>query len=1107
MSEISERLAKLPPGRRAEFLALLRAELEGPAHEQLIPRPRVGPAPLSYAQETLWFLEGLAPGLPTYNVPIWLRLRGELDPIALRAALADVVRRHESLRTYFMEQAEGPVQVTEPDVPVELPVVDLAGEEAETRPRRAEELATEAARLPFDLTAVPLWRARVLRLAPDDHMFVFVVHHIVFDGWSLNVFGRDLAEAYRARREGREPELEPLSVQYPDYAYWQREWLEGESLDKLVDYWRNRLAGASVLEFPTDRPRPAQVTYNGTFLERRLPARLIERVRALASQETVTPFTVYIAAFFVLLHRYTGQDDLVIGSPTANRGRPQVRSLIGYFINMLVLRGDLSGDPAFREVVGQLRSTVQEAFANGELPFGKMVAAIRPVRDPSRSPLFQIAYTMRDAEGPVPELPGLKVTQRSADPGTSRFDMSWNAGEGPGGLDLTIEFNTDLFDRATVERLIAHYEHVLDAVTAGPGSRASAVPLLSEQERQALLRDAGSPRREVPDVTVPELFGRQVARARDAVALVADGRELSYGELDVSANRLARLLHDHGAKPGELVAVCLPRTAGLVVAVLGILKSGAAYLPLDPSHPPARLAGIVDDARPCAVVTDDERAGLFPADRARLVRIDSADLARQPGGAPATGPRPGDVAYVLYTSGSTGRPKGVLIEHRNVVNFIASVRELFGLTTRDRMLGYAAITFDVSVFEIFSALLTGARLYLATDEERLTLDRLQSLMESAGITVIDMPPSVMALLEPERLGALRVVFVGGEAFGGELVNRWNQGRRFFNGYGPTECTVTMIVEECPGTWTGSPPIGRPMVNHVAHVVDRYFNLVPYGVAGELVIGGAGLARGYLNRPGLTAESFVDDPFATAPGGRLYRTGDLVRRLPDGRLVFHGRIDQQVKIRGSRIELGEVESVLTAHDKVGQAAARPWTDGRGEAHLVAYVTPAGTPGLELSELRSYLASRLPTYMIPAYFVELDQLPLNASGKVDRAALPAPDTSRPTGSHAPPRTGIERALAEEVFAPVLGLPQVGIHDNFFEFGGNSLQAARLISGIRRRFGVEIRLADFFRSPTVANLAVLVDRERLRGMSDEEMVKLVEAMPEEEVARLLGDREAGG
>jgi amino acid adenylation domain-containing protein len=631
--------------------------------------------------------------------------------------------------------------------------------------------------------------------------------------------------------------------------------------------------------------------------------------------------------------------------------------------------------------------------------------------------------------------------------------------------------------------------------------------VLSPADKEFLAEVGSGPVRPIRESTVVEQFEARVQESPDGVAVVVEDTETSYAELNARANRLAALLRERGAGPGTRVGLCLRRNLDLTTAVLAVLKTGAAYVPLDPTHPPARVAEIAADADLRAVIAHAEVAGTVSAVAAPVVTLDDvrAELAAMPAQNPPLAARPGDVAYIIYTSGSTGRPKGVLLEHRGVVNFIDSTRDLFDLTPADRVLGFASMTFDVSVFETFSALLTGARLCLATDDERVSIDRLQSLMERAGITVIDLPPTMMPLLAPEKFTDLRIAFVGGEAFSGELVNRWNPGRRLFNGYGPTECTVTMIVEECAGTWDASPPIGLPMANHVAHVLDRDLRQVPIGVPGELVIGGAGLARGYLDRAELTAEKFVTDLFGNAPGGRLYRTGDLVKRLPDGRLVFLGRLDQQVKIRGLRIELGEVESALAGVAGIGPVSVRPWADDAGDKHLVGYVT--GVTEQQVPSVREYLGTLLPSYMIPSYFVVLDELPLTSSGKVDWRRLPAPHPkSAGDGPADEPRTATERVLLREVLTPLLRNDRLGVHDDFFQAGGNSLQAAQLMSAINRRFEVEIALNDFFTSPTVAHLATIIDTARAVRLSDDDLLDMLENLSDEEAARMvdgLGDR----
>jgi amino acid adenylation domain-containing protein len=1109
MTDMTQRLAALPAERRAQFLARLRAQAEGAARQGPTPRGDTGPAPLSHAQETLWFLNRLAPDSPTYNVPLCTRLQGDLDVSALRLALAAVVARHEALRTAIVEREDGPVQVVAPEVPVELPLIEVAGDDHEQRLAAARALVDERIKAPFDLSRMPMWRAVLIRVAPDDHLFLFDVHHIVFDGWSLGVLTGELAEVYRSLRDGDEPQLPDLPVQYPDYAVWQRDWLDNGELDKLATYWRDKLAGAEVLEFPTDRPRGDTLTFAGGVGSFKVGHEGLEQARELAREEGTTPFDVLVAAFFTLLHRYSGLEDLVIGSPDANRRHDAVSSVIGFFVNMMVLRGDVSGDPTFRELVQRVKRVALDAHAHGDLPFNKLVDAVNPTRDPSRSPIFQIVFTLQNASTTT-GLPGLVTSEEVVRVGTSRFDMSWNVLEPtvPGADALLgIEFNTDLFDGESIARFARHYDELLRTLTADPYAPLSAADVLSPADKESLAEVSSGPVRPVRETTVVEQFEARVEESPDSVAVVVEDIGTSYAELNARANRLAALLRQRGAEPGTRIGLCLRRNVDLPTAMLAVLKTGAAYVPLDPTHPPARVAEIAADAGVRAVIAHADVAGTVSAVAAPVVTLDGvrAELAAMSAQNPPLAAKPGDVAYIIYTSGSTGGPKGVLLEHRGVVNFIDSTRDLFDLTPADRVLGFASMTFDVSVFETFSALLTGARLCLATDDERLSIDRLQSLMERAGITVIDLPPTVMPLLTPEKFTDLRIVFVGGEAFSGELANRWNPGRRLFNGYGPTECTVTMIVEECPGTWDASPPIGLPMANHVAHVLDRDLRQVPIGVPGELVIGGAGLARGYLDRAELTAEKFVTDPFGTAPGGRLYRTGDLVKRLPDGRLVFLGRLDQQVKIRGLRIELGEVESALASFAGIGPVSVQPWTDDAGDKHLVGYLT--GVIEQQVPSVREHLGTLLPSYMIPSYFVVLDELPLTSSGKVDWRGLPAPDpNSAGDGSGDEPRTATERVLLCEVLTPLLRNDRLGVHDDFFQAGGNSLQAAQLMSAINRRFEVEIALTDFFVSPTVAHLAAIIDTVRAARLSDDDLLDTLENMSDEEAVRMfdeLGDR----
>ncbi|SCG69330.1 non-ribosomal peptide synthetase [Micromonospora halophytica] len=1080
MTDLTRRLAALPAPRRAQFLARLREFAEAVAGRGPTPRGDTGPTPLSYAQQNLWFFDHPVPNGPASGTPLCLRLRGALDLDALRSALAAVVARHDTLRSQIVEREGGLMQVVATEVPVSLPVVEAEGDDHGQPLAAARALVVERAGEPFDLSRMPAWRAVLVRVAVDDHLFLFDVPTVLCDAPSRILLLRELAVFYRASESGDAAQPPGLPVQYGDYAIWQRGRLDSGELDQRAAYWRDKLAGVEVVEFPTDRPRAEVRTFavaGGSFT---VGHEAMERAGELARAVDASLSDVLVAAFFALLHRYCGVDDLVIGSPDAHLRPAAVASLIGLFTDLRVLRADVSGDPAFRELVQRVARVSAEAHEQGGLPLRTLTDVADPVVDPSRAPLFQIVFGVESTESTesTPGLPGIATSQEAVPAGTSPFDMRWTLTEqSAAGVDasLAITYNTGLFDAGSVARFARHYDALLHALTAAPDAPLSAAGMLSPAEREFLAQAAMGPVRPVRESTIVEEFEARVQEAPESVAVVVAGRETSYAELNARANRLAALLRERSVGPGARVGLCLRRSLDVVTAILAVLKAGAAYVPLDTTHPSGRVAEIAADAEVRVVLAHAEAGRAVSEVAVPVVVLDDVrgELAALPEGNPPLAAQPGDVAYVIYTSGSTGKPKGVLLEHRGVVNFTDSTRDLFDLTSADRVLGFASVTFDVSVFEIFSALLTGARLCLATDDERLSVDRLQSLMVQAGITVIDLPPTVLPLLAPEKFTALRIAFVGGEAFSGELVNRWNPGRRLFNGYGPTECTVTMIVEECQGTWDASPPIGLPMANHIAHVLDGDLRQVPVGVPGELVIGGAGLARGYLNREELNAEKFLADPFGTAPGGRLYRTGDLVKRLPDGRLVFLGRIDQQVKIRGLRIELGDVESALTGFEGIGPVSVQAWSDDSGDRHLVGYLT--GVTAEHVPAVREHVRALLPSYMIPSFFVVLDELPLTSSGKVDRRRLPPPDLSRAgtaTGTGGTPLTETERRLLRDVLVPLLHNERIGVHDDFFLAGGNSLKAVQLMSTIRRRFGVEIAPGEFFASPSAAHLAAAVD-----------------------------------
>ncbi|MFY1704922.1 non-ribosomal peptide synthetase [Micromonospora sp. WMMA1923] len=1080
----------------------------------ITPARRDRPLPLSFAQQRLWFLDQWAPGLPVYNSPVAIRLRRAVDVGALGRALTALVDRHEVLRTRYAAERGVPYQIVDPaPEATELDVVEATGVAG------AAEIVTAVAREPIDLGTGPVFRPSLIRIADDDHVLVLALHHIAFDGWSAEILLRDLITLYQRELTGVAGPLPALPVQYADYAVWQRGRLTGEVLEKQLGYWRDRLAGLPTLDLPTDRPRPVVPTGAGSTLETVIPTELHSRLVALARTERVTLLTVLLAGFTAVLSRYTGQRDLVIGSVFSGRTSPEIEPLIGFFANTLVLRTSTEGDPAFTELLARTNETVLGAHFHQDLPFGRLVDELRPERDPSRNPLFQVSFTMETASAGSARFADVGAELFPLELGTARFDLAVQVTETPGaGMRLWAEFSTELFEPDRISRLFGHYLTLLAGVVDEPGRRLSQLPLLTADERHALVVTANDTQTGPPDRErcLHQLFEDRVDADPQAPALRWQGATHTYGEVDAAANRLARALRTAGVGPETPVAILLPRSPELPTAMLAVLKAGGAYLPLDPDHPPARWATLLAEAGCRHVVTAAEFAADLPPETVPVLAADPAHRelpggrigpVARPGGRldPVAGPGgrldsvagPGDLAYVIFTSGSTGRPKGVAVEHRSIVNFTTAIVELFRLGPGDRVLQFANPSFDVSLFDFFSALCSGATLVQAPRTTLLDPAALTALMRDEQVTVTDLPPAVLGLLDPTGLPALRTLFVGLEPFPGELVNRWNtKDREFHNGYGPTEATVACINYRCPDEHHESmPPIGVPLANYTAYVLDPAGNLVPVGVPGELYVGGVGVARGYVGRPGLTAERFVPDPFG-APGGRLYRTGDLVRRRADGNLEFLGRVDNQIKLRGLRIEPSEIEHVVGADPQVAEVAVLARGSG-ADARLVAYVVPVPGTTLDQARLRQFLAERLPAYLVPGQLVELPELPRGASGKLDRNRLLAESGGGPAPvPTVAPRTPTEVVLAE-IWAELLTADGFGVHDSFFAVGGNSLQATQLVSRIRDRFGVTLSLRDVFVGATIAQLAELVEEQELAAASDDELADLLatlEAAPPE-------------
>jgi amino acid adenylation domain-containing protein len=1067
---------------------------------------RQGGLPLSFAQQRLWFFDQLEPGRSVYNVPVPVRIEGNLRVAVLASALREIVRRHESLRTRFAMVDGAPVQVIAAPGPERLPVVDLRSLTGPARDREVQRLTEEDARLPFDLSSGPLWRTSLLCLGSEEHVLLSTMHHIVIDGWSMEVLGREVRALYLSFLAGERSPLPELPVQYADYAAWQRGWLCGQVLAGELAYWRQQLAGAPpLLELPWDRPRPAVQSLRGALREVRLSLDLSERLIGFGRREGATTFIALLAAFQALLARLSGQAEVSVGAPVAGRAQVETEGLIGFFVNTLVLRTDLSGDPSFRELLTRVRETALQAHAHQDLPFEKLVEELSPQRSLSYAPLFQTLLMLQNAaRGGELELPGLRPTSLRAHSGTAKFDLTLDMEDSPEGLRGVLEYSTDLFDGATICRWAGHFTRLLEGAVAAPGERLSMLPLLSEPERLQLSVEWNDTAVEVPEAPVHRLFEAQVERTPAAVAVVFDSEVLTYRDLNARANRLARHLRGLGVGPGALVGIALERSLDLPVAVLGVLKSGGAYLPLDPAYPAERLSFMLRDSQVPVVLSQLCLAASLPEYGGTVVFLDGEDLIGEEGSFEG-GAGPEDLAYVIYTSGSTGRPKGVQVQHRALTNFLLAMGHEPGLSPEDVLLAVTSLSFDIAALELYLPLLIGARLEIAPRDVAKDGMRLLQLLRGSGSTVVQATPSTWRLLLEagwEESDRLRKALTGGEALTAELATLL--GRRadeLWNVYGPTETAVWSTVLRVAGETGPTLAIGRPIANTCVYIVDCWGAPAPIGVPGELCIGGMGVACGYLDRPELTADRFVPDPWGAAPGLRLYRTGDLARLRPDGILEFLGRIDNQVKIRGFRIELGEIEAALGLHPAVAQAAVVA-RDDRGDLRLVAYLSPgpgyepgpgrgsallrplpeSGRDEVTAHQLRAQLAEALPAYMLPSAFVALPSLPLTPNGKLDRKALPGLEpwhAAELSMAAAPIERPIEDAV-RAIWAQTLRGESPERNESFFELGGHSLLAMQLVTRLRDAFQADLGVRDIFEAPTVAGLAQKIE-ERLRSGHD--------------------------
>jgi amino acid adenylation domain-containing protein len=1041
--------------------------------------------PLSFAQQRLWLFNELEPGNAVYNIPVAMRIVGKLNLIALQQTFTEVVRRHEVLRTRFADVDGEPVQIIDPPGQVTLPLVDLSGLAEDDQANLALRLADEEGLEPFDLAGGHPLRARWLRLNRDDHAILLTLHHIVYDGWSMGLLLREVSSLYDAFSQGLPSPLAELTIQYADFAVWQRSHLNDQIVERQLAYWQKQLAGFSLLELPVDCPRPRAQTFRGAVEECLWPVALQQALVELSRREGVSLFMTLLAAFQVLLSRYSGQTDIVVGSPIAGRTPREARQLIGCFLNTLSLRTDLSGNPSFRELLKRVRGVALGAYAHQDLPFERVVEALKPERSRSYAPIFHIMFTLDNTPAHPLQFAGLTAVPFGTGPATVGVDWDLTMMDrDPNGLRVLLQYATDLYDRDTIKRVLGNLHGLLESIVADPEKRLGELARLSEEEQEKLLANGnGTAVACAAPACVHELIAEQARRVPDRIAAAHGEHQLTYDELNRRANQLAHCLKETGVEAETRVAVCMERSPEMLISMLGIWKAGAAYVPLDVSYPPDRLAYVLEDVQARVVLASKGSQAILPADTPGVVLLDSGwqRIALQPAHEVQDKTTPANLAYVIYTSGSTGRPKGAMIEHRGMMNHLLAKVEDLKLTSDDVVAQTASAAFDISIWQFLAVLISGGTLQIISDGTVQDAAALLGQVEQAGVTVLETVPGMVAMMVDRQQqssgrgrsgAALRWMISTGEALPAAVCAAWRAGFPdipLLNAYGPTECSDDVTHYEVADALAEPllyAPLGKPIRNLRLYVLDQNGEIAPMGVVGELVVGGIAVGRGYLNRPALTAEKFVPDPFTSEPGGLLYRTGDRVRWLNSGDLDYLGRIDEQVKIRGYRVELGEIEAVLDKHPGIVQNAVVACDDPLGGKRVVAYVV-ARRDAVNRLMLQEYLQERLPKYMVPSAFVLLEKLPQTPNGKVDRKALPVPDWHLGGKPHDLPRTPVEELLAG-IWMEVLQLEALGVDDNFFDLGGHSLLATQVVSRIRSCMQVDLPLKALFESPTVAQLA---------------------------------------
>lgn len=1057
--------------------------------------------PASFAQQRLWFLDQLIPDNGIYNVPTVIRLTGLLKLASLEQTFNEIMRRHETLRTTFIVSDGQPLQAIAPSLTIPLSVLDLQQLADREQEVKAKSIITAEIEHPFDLSSGPLLRVILLVLSETEHILLLNMHHIICDDWSMGVLIRELGTLYAAFAQNQPSPLLEVPLQYADFAHWQREWLQGEVLQTQLAYWREQLNGISILHLPTDKPRPAIQSYQGAtqFLE--LPLKLIDALEKLSQQEGATLFMTLLAAFQTLLYRYTHQEDIAVGSPIANRNRSEIEGIIGFFVNSLVLRSKLSGNPTFRELLGRVREVTLGAYSHQDLPFEKLVEELHPERNLSHHPLFQVVFGFQNAPMSALELPGLVLSFMNIDLKKTRFDLElhlWKCSEDfrslwggkweySEGLRGVIVYNTDLFDKATISRMVEHFKTLLSAIVVNPEERIANLQLLSEAELHQVLMEWNNTQADYPQYkSIHQLFEEKVQQYPDSIAVNFANKQLTYQELNTCSNKLAHHLQKIGVGTEVLVGICISQSIEMIIGLFGILKAGGAYVPLDPSYPEERLNFMLEDAQVSVLLTQENFLKHFEGFSNQIISIDKdwKIITQEKEDNLKSDLNSDNLAYIIYTSGSTGKPKGVAVPHKAVNRLVCNTNYI-KLSPSDKIAQASNTSFDAATFEIWGALLNGAQLVGISKDVTISPHELALQLREKGINILFLTTALFQQIVrdvPQAFATLKYLLFGGETVDKRWIKKILQSgapKHLIHVYGPTENTTFSsyyCVEELPSAT--SLPIGIPIANTQIYILDAHLQPVPIGITGELYMGGEGLAREYLNRTELTAKNFITHSFSKKPKTRLYKTGDLARYLPDGNIEFLGRVDNQVKIRGFRIELSEIEAVLSQHPAVKETIVIAGEDVPDDKYLVAYIVPnqEQIPTQDVqsfaSLLRQFLKEKLPEYMMPRAYVILESLPLTPNGKVDRRALPMPDTiSFNNQDYVPPRSQVEELLAQ-IWAKVLGKEQVGVHDNFFELGGHSLLATQLTSRIRDTFQMDLPVRNLFEAPTVEQLARYID-----------------------------------